>query len=277
MIRFNCKRRHKDGTPIVRDLDVIVFAETILADYRPELLEYPGRIDGLHFIEKYLKANLDFQDIFYEEDESPIAGATVFNDEGVRVFDREGQCVKEIAVEADTVIIDNSTLKAGREGFALFTELHEAGHFLMHPEVYKRDPYQLSFFDYGHGFAARSVVMCKRSSMTHQGRLTTQEDFREHQANVFAAALEMPRNAFRKETIRLIKEYDIGRNLNTVMVMPDDFDFDFELGCGDIIRRVSDAFGASRSATEIQMKRLGLLMTEDQYVNRHNILIDRAF
>ena len=278
MIEFECRHRHKDGTPIVKDIEVIEYAEAVLADYRPELLEYPGKIDGLHFIEKYLKANLDFQDIFYKEDENPIAGATVFNDEGVRVFDRENQCVKEIAVEADTVIIDNSTMEEGKEGFALFTQLHEGGHFLMHPAVYKRDPYQMSIFDYGFGYAARSMVMCKRTALENRkGQLRTQEDFREHQANVFAAALEMPRRAFYRATTRLIREYDIGRELNTVMVRPDRFDLDFELGREEIIRKVAESFGASKRATEIQMSTLGLFMTEDQYANRHNMLINRAF
>ena len=278
MIDFGCRKRHRDGTPIVRDIEVIEYAEALLKDYRPELLEYPGRIDGLHFIETYLKANLDFQDIFYEEHENPIAGATVFNDEGVMVFDRENQCVREIAVEADTVIIDNSTMEAGKEGFALFTQLHEAGHFCMHPAVYKRDPYQMSIFDLGRGYAARSVVMCKRTAIENRkGQLKTQEDFREHQANVFAAALEMPRRAFYRATTRHIKEYDLGRDLNSVLVRPNKLDFNFEMGCREIIGLVADAFGASRRATEIQMMTLGLLMTEEQYANRHNTLIPRVF
>lgn len=279
MIEFVCNRRHKDGTPIVTDLAVIEYAEMVLADYRPELLEYPGKIDGLHFIEKYLKANIDFQDIYYDEDENPIAGATVFNQEDVKVFDRENQCTKDIPVEADTVIIDNSTMEEGKEGFARFTQLHEAGHFCMHPAVYKRDPYQMSIFDMGYGFAARrSVVMCKRTALENRkGQLKTQEDFREHQANVFAAALEMPRRAFYRATTRLIKEYDIGRDLNSIMVIPDRFHFDFENGKREIITTVADFFGSSRRATEIQMMTLGLLMTEDQYANRHNMLIPRVF
>ena len=117
MIRFRCFKRHKDGTPIIRDADIVRFAGAQLKDYRPELLEVPGKIDPLHFIEHYLGANIDFQDIFYEEGSSPIAGATVFNDEEVRVFDRENMCIKDITVKAGTIIIDNSTIHDKNEGF----------------------------------------------------------------------------------------------------------------------------------------------------------------
>lgn len=278
MIKFECRCRHKDGTPIVRDADVVEYAEAVLADYRPELLEVPGKIDGLHFIEKYLRANIDFQDIYYEEDESPIAGATVFNDEGVRVFDREKQCVKEIAVEADTVIIDNSTMSDGKEGFALFTEIHEGGHFLMHPDVYKRDPYQITMYDLGLGLAARGTVLCKRTTMENRkGKLVTQEDFREHQANVFAAAMMMPRKPFYDLATRLIAECELQRDGNCILVEPKKYRTHFDFGRRRIIGEVASAFGASRRAVEIRMRTMGLLMTEDQYANRHNMLIDRAF
>lgn len=279
MIEFVCNRRHKDGTPIVTDLQVIEYAEAILADYRPDLLEYPGKIDGLHFIEKYLHANIDFQDIYYEEDENPIAGATVFNKEDVKVFDRENKRTKDISVDPDTVIIDNAAMEDGKEGFARFTQLHEGGHFCMHPAVYKRDPYQMSIFDMGLGYAARrSVVMCKRTTLENRkGQLKTQEDFREHQANVFAAALEMPRRAFYQATTRLIREYDLGRSYNDIMVIPERLDFDFEGGKKEVISTVADYFGSSKRATEIQMMTLGLLMTEDQFANRHNILMYRLF
>ena len=74
MIKFRCFKRHQDGTPIIRDVDIVKFAEAQLADYRPELLEVPGKIDPLHFIEKYLGANIDFQDLYVEEGGRTIAG-----------------------------------------------------------------------------------------------------------------------------------------------------------------------------------------------------------
>ena len=55
-------------------------AETLLADYKPQLLKEPGQVDGLHFLEFYLGATVRFMDVYYDEDEEPIWGATSFND-----------------------------------------------------------------------------------------------------------------------------------------------------------------------------------------------------
>lgn len=269
MIEFNWYRRHRDGTPIVRNVDVIAFAEAQLKDYRPELLEKPGKIDALHFIESYLKANVDFQDIYYEEGENAIAGATVFNDESIRVFDRENQCVKDISVPAGTVIIDNKTMEAGKEGFARFTQLHEAGHFCMHKTVYCKNPGQMELF--ANGLAARSVVLCKRESIEQtRHKLVTQEDFREHQANVYAAALEMPRAPFKRLVTDLIAEYDIGRERNQMLVIPRVADYHFSIGLEEIVSKVAEAFGASRTAVRVQMQSRGILMTESQYLRAYD-------
>ena len=265
MIKFRCFKRHQDGTPIIRDVDIVKFAEAQLADYRPELLEVPGKIDPIHFIEKYLGVNIDFQDLYYEEGASPIAGATVFNDEEVRVFDRENMCTKNISVKAGTIIIDNSTITDKNEGFARFTELHEAGHLNMHPAVYRRTPGQKSMF------VARSYVLCKRETMElGRRRLVTQEDFREHQANVYAAAMEMPERPFTKLTLSLIQKYDIGMDGNSVLVKPYGLNYDFEVGLARIISELAETFGASVQAVRIQLQARGFLMTQQEYIQWYN-------
>ena len=45
MIEFNCFNRKADGTPVVRDLEVMAFAEAQVGDYRPELLKTPGKVN----------------------------------------------------------------------------------------------------------------------------------------------------------------------------------------------------------------------------------------
>ena len=81
MIEFGCNRYHKgDMTPIVTDLAIQDYAEAVLEDYKPKLLKTPGKINALHFLESYLGVTVDYKDIYYKEGESPIAGATVFND-----------------------------------------------------------------------------------------------------------------------------------------------------------------------------------------------------
>ena len=110
----------KDGTPIVRNEAITAYAEAVLADYRPELLEEPGKIDGVDFIENYLGANLEFQDIYYPDGGDPIAGAAIFNDTRVKVFDRDRMSttpkfsISLIIPKSDTKTIDkiNAAIEA---------------------------------------------------------------------------------------------------------------------------------------------------------------------
>ena len=268
MIDFHCKTRHKDMTPIVKDTDIQDYAETLLRDYKPKLLREPGKINPIHFVESYLGAVVDYQDIYYPENSPAIAGATVFNDDRILVFDREEKRIKPIEVSANTVLIDNSTMDDGKEGFAAFTVLHEGGHLCLHPAVYRRLDGQLSIFDDHED--GDYVLCCRRSSLEGNGakrsKLTTQEDFREHQANVFAASIAMPRQTFIPAAQELIRKAGFR---NGVYVMPTIMDWDYTFGVSAIEETLSDLFGVSKAAANVQMKRLGLLMPEEQYLEQH--------
>lgn len=271
MIDFRCKARHKDMTPIVKDTDIQDYAEILLQDYKPKLLQEPGKVNPIHFVESYLEANVDYQDIYYPENEPAIAGATVFNDDRVLVFDREEKRIKSIEVAANTVLIDNSTMDDGKEGFAAFTVLHEGGHLCLHPAVYRRLGGQISFFDDHKD--GDYVVCCRRSSLegngTRRAKLTTQLDFREHQANVFAASIAMPRQTFVPAAQDMIRKCGFK---NGVFVMPEIMDWDYNLGISAIEESLSELFGVSKAAANVQMKRLGLLVPEEKYLEQHRQL-----
>lgn len=271
MIDFHCKTRHKDMTPIVKDTDIQEYAETLLQDYKPKLLQEPGKINPTHFVESYLEAVVDYQDIYYPENAPAIAGATVFNDDRILVFDREEKRIKPIDVAANTVLIDNSTMDDGKEGFATFTVLHEGGHLCLHPAVYRRMGGQLSFFD--NHKDGDYVVCCRRSSLeggcSKRSKLTTQEEFREHQANVFAASIAMPRPTFVPAAQELIRKCGFK---DGVFVMPPVMDWDYNLGVSAIEEALSGLFGVSKAAANVQMKRLGLLMSEEKYLEQHRQL-----
>lgn len=258
-------------TPIVKDTDIQDYAETLLQDYKPKLLQEPGKVNPIHFVESYLEAVVDYQDIYYPENAPAIAGATVFNDDRILVFDREAKRIKPIDVAANTVLIDNSTMDDGKEGFAAFTVLHEGGHLCLHPAVYRRMGGQLSFFD--NHKDGDYVVCCRRSSLeggcAKRSKLTTQEEFREHQANVFAASIAMPRQTFVPAAQELIRKCGFK---NGVFVMPTVMDWDYNLGVSAIEEALSDLFGVSKAAANVQMKRLGLLMTEEKYLEQHRQL-----
>lgn len=271
MIDFHCSARHKDMTPIVKDTDIQEYAEILLKDYKPALMKEPGKINPIHFVESYLGAVVDYQDIYYPENSPAIAGATVFNDDRILVFDREEKRIKPIKVAANTVLIDNSTMDDGKEGFAAFTVLHEGGHLCLHPAVYRRFNGQLSLFD--NHKDGDYVVCCRRSSLessgTKRSKLTTQEEFREHQANVFAASIAMPRPTFVPAAQELIRKSGFK---DGVYVMPTVMDWDYNFAVSAIEETLSELFGVSKSAANVQMKRLGLLMTEEKYLEQHRQL-----
>lgn len=275
MIEFHCNCRHKDQTPIVSDLEIQEYAEAVLEDYKPKLLKEPGKINAVHFLESYLGATVDYQDIYYEENASPIAGATVFNDDKVLVFDRENMCVRPIEVSAGTILIDNDTMKDGKEGFAQFTHLHEGGHFLIHPAVYRKMDNQITLFDLGMLDKTGShVVSCKRSAIAGQGekkcRFSTQEEFREHQANTFAAAIAMPRQTFIPYAQEMIRA--AGFKDGIWVESEKELDWDDMIVLPDIVGKLAETFGVSRSVARVQLKRQNVLMTEKEYQQLHSQL-----
>lgn len=245
MISFRYRYFRKDHTPVVTDLEIQSYAEAILSDYKPQLLREPGRINGLHFLESYLGATVEFMDIYCPEG-TKIAGATVFNDEKVLIFDREHLCIRPVSVKADTILIDNETMNSANEAFALFTQLHEGGHFCMHREVYKKKA------------ATDGIVSCRRSSIEEPRRqLQTEQDFREHQANTFAAALAMPRPVF----IPLARELFLEEGQTGGIWYEPDMEYPgySYMGLTRIISELSCIFGTSESAIRVQLQRQGLL------------------
>lgn len=280
MIEFQCNKRRKDQTPVISNDAINNYAELLLSDYKPKLLKEPGKINPYHFVESYLGATLDYQDIYYPED-NPIAGATIFNDARIKVFDRENSRTATISVSADTILLDNDTMKEGSEGFALFTCLHEGGHFCMHPEVYKDDANQISLFSEEN--QKGKVVACCRSvlegGLGKRPQEWTELDWREHQANIFAASIAMPRATFISFTKELIhkagyidgiwvdeeKDVLLGGKISWEAIQ---YYSVFE----GIKMQIADTFGVSRSAAFVQMKKLGLYISKAQYAEKKQSL-----
>ena len=263
MIVFRTRKRDKTGTPILKNKEIMEHAERVLGDYKPQLLKEPGKVNGFHFIESYLGATVDYQDIYYGSNEQPIAGATVFNDDVVKVFNREGQCTDYIKVKANTIIIDNETMKDGKGGFANFTALHEGGHLFFHPEVYRKNPDQLGLFEPLKN--GSSVQCCRKIGFEgrnyNQYRFFSPEEIREHQANMFAAFMAMPRQTFIPYAEKLIKEAGFEEGI----FVYEDSDWETTYPLGEICRDLSSVYGVSFTAAKIHLKELGLIMPKHKY------------
>lgn len=187
------------------------------------------------------KRMLEFQCRRYAKDGTPIIKDT------------------EIADYADTILIDNETMKEGRETFARFTVFHEDGHLCMHPRVFRTDPNQMSLFDFMEPSAAKSVICCRKTNIEdRRSKLATQEDFREHQANAFAAAITMPKKIFTEIAISAIRQ----------MGCPDDYyvlptlrEGDYDECADSLAVYMGRRFNVSKSAARVQLRKYGLIKT----------------
>ena len=257
MVEFSCSRFSEDMTPVIRDIEIAKFAEKVLCDYRPELLNIalyqdepyydPALLDPYDFAEHYLGAGMEIHDIYTESSGEVIAGAAVFNAQKVKIFDKDNLCTREILVSPNTILLDSGTVDGSRKGFEYFTVMHEAGHLMMHRAAYRTG------MDVKDG-----AVLCRRSSIGRSlGGLRTGEDFREHQANTFAASMLMPPRMF-IPYVKMLMERD-GRFDEGIMVTHSVND-----GSGrywryrEIVRLTADQFGVSRAAAEVQMAKYGL-------------------
>ena len=116
MIEFNCPNRKYDGTPVVCDLEVMAYAEAQVGDYKPELLKTPGKINVVHFVESYLEATIDMQDIYNIVPGMGINGITVFKDAMIPVCE-DGETVNKF-FPAGAIIIDSGVTER-EEGLQL--------------------------------------------------------------------------------------------------------------------------------------------------------------
>ena len=269
MIEFSCSRTSEDMTPVVRDIEIAKFAERVLYDYRPELLTCmsygddpyyePALLDPYDFANNYLGSRIEVHDIYTDSKDDVIAGAAVFNLQRVRVFDKANMCTREILVPPGTILLDSKTVDRWHKGFEYFTIMHEAGHLMLHQKVYRKEPAQ-GFYTTGNvPDDPGNAVLCMRSNIGRSsGGLKTNEDFREHQANAFAASMLMPPRLFIPYAQRMMSKYHYFRDEGLMIT----YDFSWDSSKYgyylDVVSRTAHKFGVSFQAARVQMTRYGL-------------------
>jgi len=296
MIEFRSRRVDKSGTPILSDAEIDVFAHDVLRDYKPDLLREPGKIRFDHFLESYLEVGLEFHDIYNENPNHQILGATAFQDERLRVFDRERMRVASIPVAAWTVIIDNSVMRPGKEGLALFTGLHESGHIMLHSGVYANGcADQLSLFEdaplplvtcyYGNNelspaterqgitrfcdfdFAPRGAESNREFIENFAASATRKRspaEWREHHADYFAAALAMPNATFKPAVNQLLRENDIWKG-KIITGIDEDLDY---LAKYFLPEQISEIYGVSKRAAFVKLCKTGFVIDKETHRQR---------
>lgn len=259
MIEFTWDRVDNENTPILTKVDIDGLTEQLLQDYNPKLLKEPGPINYARFLEYYLGATVEYMDIFYEE--ISIWGATCFNEgEIIKVFDRENNCTENRRLKARTIVLDNYIMEEGREGLALFTALHEGGHLWLHPKVYTRTSGQLPLFENSRK-KDKGIVCCRESSIGNFGWQNNEAnvDWKEYQANCFAARMAMPKSTFIPLGRSMLKSVGISKRRVVEGV-------DADLDCfakSEFPARMADIYGVSKQAALIRLYECGLIVKKE--------------
>ncbi|MDD4347095.1 MAG: ImmA/IrrE family metallo-endopeptidase [Desulfitobacteriaceae bacterium] len=265
--------KKNNNTPIISDVEIDELAENLLRDYKPQLLKEPGKVKFEHFLESYLGVDLDYRHIYYEENEGQIFGVTSFNQgEELLIFDKENMCLKRATLNRNTIVLDFYVTEEGREGLELFTGLHEGGHFWLHQGVYARAEMQLSLFQTAQEL--RPVTCCRQADIESFGKksgFSTPEEWREHHADYFAAAIAMPNTTF----YPLVKEVIKSQGLADGRIIQDAGFAEYSLAHDLLPDILAQTYGVSRSAAYIKLRKTGFVV-EQETVNYDLFLIKRT-
>lgn len=187
-------RKKNNGVPILSKKEIDAIAEQFVSDFQQSALNNPEPFDVETFIEMYLGMTPDYQ---YLSHNGVYLGMTVFNDtDKVPVYDPRTERAEYISARANTVIIDRRLIEDLKQEHRLrFTQGHEGGHGIFHPQVFQRDPNQLSFLEP----VTAPIIQCRTDAGRNPRRVEpkywTDKEWMEWQANAMSSALLMPRPA----------------------------------------------------------------------------------
>lgn len=240
-------RTSKTGVPILRNADIDADAELFLRDYNPELLKTPQPLDVEDFAENYLGLKIHYENLSHN---GFIWGRMVFNNRRIPVYVPELGRADYCPVDAGTIVIDNSLIDGPLEYAFRSTMMHECGHDVYHPQIYREDDNQLCFFTTGPPEERIAATLCRSRDIeggggNKQRSLESDRDWIEHHAKYFSAAMLMP-----KSMVKLIcSEAGLRKRL-----IDECCGFEEEF----LAQHLSEVFNVSPASAKIRIKQLEL-------------------
>lgn len=217
--------------------------EKFLIKYRPSALKKATKLDLENIIENDLNLEIDYQNL---DEKHQILGATIFKDGYMNVYNNGKKELKKFC--KNTMVFDIKLSEDYKqEGRFLFTLAHEIGHWILHRKHFFIDEQQQSIFDLLEDENRDNFIICVKRNESEMlyVRKKTPEEWIEWQADNFASSLLMPKDIF-KTTYEHLKEENMDKE--------------------QILRELSNIFGASKKACEI---RINILYNQTkQYENQ---------
>jgi len=260
MLEFKCNK-FNNNVPIITNLEIDDYAEAIINDYNPKMLTEIIPLDYFEFLENYLNLNIQFTDIYFKADESAILGSTAFNDgDYLYRFEREKIKKEKLELKRGDIVLDNVLNTENMETKQKFTGLHECGHWCMHQKQYTsiNDKNQLSFLS--SSFFENEVYCCRKNILDNytKKRLVTDEDFLEHQANFFAAAIAMPKKTIYENAPYIFKECKLKGDR-----LYDNGSTNFKIAEDVLTKKYMELFKVSKPTANYRLRFLKVIIEND--------------
>lgn len=189
-------KKKRNGIPVISNSEIDAHAEEFLKDYNPSVLKNPQPIDMEDFAEFYLNLVLDY---VYLSHCGFILGRMVFQEvERVPVYLPKERCADYLFSRRGTLLIDNTLLNDWKEFRLRSTIGHECGHWLFHSDYY----INVDRRSYDTYKSQPELTGCKNTDIegseerTRRRKLLTDQDWLEHHAKYFSAAILMPKTPF---------------------------------------------------------------------------------
>ena len=235
------------GMHILSREDIEEIATETLKNYSPAHLTSPLPFDTVDFMENHL--GLTIKNCFIGGLDSDILGMIVMTDMlPIPSLDR---LYKPTILEETfgTVLISSSLLSREKTPRRRYTEAHEAAHFILHKDFY-------DWLDRKYANARSEYLRhtACRIGEPKNFKPRTDSEWREWQADKLAAALLMPKGPFIEHFRRVISALGVQKGYLS-MERPEDVRI-----YASVRNYIADTFVVSRTAAEIRMKNLNLLI-----------------
>lgn len=221
-----------NNVPLLSHVNIDDIVIDILGKYEPHLLVTPKAIDIDHFVEYYVKCDLD---ITYLSNNMCYLGMSIHTEGNtIKTYNLDNNSIRYIRPKPRTILIDARLYEVSELNRRRFTLAHESGHILLHQKYYELCPKPLEDEDIVSGVAAL------KSNQEISTELKTPIQWIEWQANAFAASLLM--NKLAVEKLILNHGFDI-RNLDIVETI-------------EVLYLITQTFVVSFEAAEIRLKNI---------------------